>query len=60
MMQITAHNKPSQSLKTDSILVISVTSIVLLVAAVLGNACSSILSDASYSYVPSSYGENKI
>ncbi len=63
-MQITAHNRHSHSLKSDSLIVIMVTLIVLMLSAFIGNACYSILTSANaispmeqFAYVPSSFGK---
>lgn len=64
-MQVTSHNRHAHPLKSDAVIVVLVTTVVLLLSAFVGNSCLSIISAATpstattllqrYSYIPSSF-----
>ncbi|XP_076379577.1 sodium-dependent transporter bedraggled isoform X2 [Megalopta genalis] len=54
-MQIAAHNKHKHLLQRDTNLVIMLTIMVLLLAALVANTCVQLLKDHGYVYIPSSF-----
>lgn len=58
-MQVTSHNRVRKKLWRDVAAIALLTLMVLILAAFLGNTCHQVLSSRGYTYIPSSFGEQR-